>query len=106
MPVRGHDEWREEQMEVLAQIKNHQGANTTYFSEGINILELAKKAYSLYVRQSAHEKARLLKTVQSNCSWDGVTPMATYKKPFDALAKGLESRKWLPGQGSNLRQVG
>ncbi len=97
---------QEEQTGVLAQIRNHQSANQNYLEEGVGILELAKRAYSLYQNQPAHEKARLLKIVQSNCTWDGVTPRPIYKKPFDVLAKGLRSGDWLPGQESNLRPIG
>jgi len=99
-------EWREEQSEVLAQIRSHHGANRNYLEEGVKLLELANKAYSLYRSQPAHEKARLLRLVQSNCAWDGVTPRPEYRKPFDVLAKGLSSKNWLPGQDSNLRPIG
>ena len=99
-------EWRDEQENILSQIRNHQAANQNYLEEGVRLLELANKAYSLYQNQSAPEKARLLKVIQSNCIWDGVTPRPVYKKPFDALAKGLQSGDWLPGQDSNLRPIG
>src|SRR5919197_698344 len=65
-----------------------------------------RKAYSLYLRQPAHEKARLLKIVQSNCTWDGVSPRPEYRKPFDILAEGLSSANWLPGPDSNQRPSG
>jgi hypothetical protein len=81
----------------MAKIKAHQKANQNYLEEGIKILELANKAYSLYQRQNSYEKARLLKIIQSNSTWDGVNICPTYKKPFDILAKGLESENWLPG---------
>ena len=61
----------------------------------VKLLELANKAYSLYLQQPSYEKARLLRIVQSNCSWDGINPRPTYKKPFDLLAKGLSSGNWL-----------
>ena len=51
--------------------------------------------HSLYLQQSSHQKARLLRIVQSNCTWDGLTPRSIYKKPFDLLAKGLSSENWL-----------
>jgi hypothetical protein len=52
---------------ILGQIRTHQTANHNYLEEGIRLLELANKAYSLYLRQPALEKARLLKIAQSNC---------------------------------------
>ena len=78
--------WREEQSGFLNQIQVHQKANESYFIQGSKLLELANKAHSLYLQQTSHQKARLLRIVQSNCTWDGLTPRPIYKKPFDMLA--------------------
>jgi site-specific DNA recombinase len=104
--LRKMKEWREEQSKILSQIRAHQTANHNYLEEGIRLLELANKAYFLYLRQPAHEKARLLKIVQSNCLWDGVSACPKYRKPFDILAEGLSTSKWLPGPDSNQRPSG
>ena len=40
-------------------------------------------------RQTPEEQARLIKSVTSNFSWDGVTLTPIYRKPFDLLAEGL-----------------
>jgi site-specific DNA recombinase len=104
--LRKMNEWREEQSKILSQIQAHQTANHNYLEEGIRLLELANKAYFLYLRQPAHEKARLLKIVQSNCLWNGVSPCPEYRKPFDILAEGLSSTNWLPGPDSNQRPSG
>ena len=50
--------------------------------DGIKILELANKAYFLYVKQTPEEKAKLLRMVLSNCSVDAVSLYPTYRKPF------------------------
>ena len=104
--VRKMNEWREEQNKILSQTRAHQTANHNYLEEGIRLLELADKAYSLYLKQPAHEKARLLKIVQSNCLWDVVSACHKYRKPFDILAEGLSSASWLPGPDSNQRPSG
>jgi site-specific DNA recombinase len=104
--VRKVNEWREAQSKILSQIRAHQTANDNYLEEGIRLLELANKAYSLYLRQSTHEKAPLLKSVQSNCLGDGVSPCPEDRKPFDILAEGLSSANWLPGPDSNQRPSG
>jgi hypothetical protein len=93
--LRKMNEWREEQRKVLSQIRALQTANHNYLEEGIRLLEFANKAYSLYLRHPAHEKARLLKIVQSNCTWDGVNPCPQYRKPLGILAQGLSSANWL-----------
>jgi DNA polymerase II len=43
----------------------------------------------------------LLKIVQSNCTWNGVSPSPAYRKPFDILAKGLSTQEWLRAVDSN-----
>jgi site-specific DNA recombinase len=82
---------------------------------GIRIVELSQKLHSMFVKQSAHEKRRLLDFVVSNCLWkDGlITP--TFRQPFDmlavAVARNLPSEvasevpsarneNWLPGMDS------
>ena len=49
------------------------------------ILELANKAYFLYVTQNAHEQAKLLRLVFLNCAIDGASLYPTYRKPFDLI---------------------
>jgi hypothetical protein len=100
------NEWREEQSGFLHQIQAHQQANENYLIQGSKLLELANEAHSLYLQQSSHQKAHLLRIVQSNCTWDGLNPPPIYRKPFDLLAKGLLSENWLLGQDSNLRPFG
>lgn len=99
-------EWRTEQELIRRKIEMHEKANTGYFKEGIRILELANKAYSLYVRQTAHEQARLLKILLSNCTLKDGIPYPTYRKPFDLIASGVKTRVWLGDEDSNLdRQI-
>lgn len=56
----------EEQLRALrAEMASHERASHDYERTGLQILELAQTAYSLYVTQNAHEQARLLKTLLS-----------------------------------------
>jgi hypothetical protein len=49
-------------------------------------LELANKAYFLYLKQpAAAEQAKLLRMVLSNCSVDAGSVYPTYRKPFDLI---------------------
>jgi hypothetical protein len=43
-------EWREEQVQIRASIAEHEGANVCYLDEGVRIIELAQRAYSLWLR--------------------------------------------------------
>jgi site-specific DNA recombinase len=48
-------------------------------------LELANKAYSLYLKRDPEEQAQLLRMVLLNCAIGGASVQATYRKPFDLI---------------------
>lgn len=68
--------------------------NQVYFDAGIKVLTLAQNAYTLWLAQPQAEKRKLLNLLQSNCTFDGVSLTATYKKTLllcdlARLQKGL-----------------
>ena len=89
------NEWRNEQVRILRDIEQYQNANQSYFEEGIQILELARKASSLFEKQPPLEKRRLLNFVLSNCTWKDRGLDVTYRQPFDIIAKttAIENKK-------------
>ena len=105
-------DWVAEQDRIMANLDAHQKANRNYLDKGVELLELAHKAYSLYVTQTPHEQRRLLDCVLSNCTFSEGQITPTYRKPFDSLAvtnaayqkeKAISPQKddlldiWLPG---------
>ena len=82
-------QWREDQTRCLRDIERHQEAEQSYMDEGVRILELARNAQALFERQPAREKRRLLNFVLSNCSWEDGEVVATFRQPFDLLAKTI-----------------
>ena len=86
-------EWRDEQSRLLRDIEQHQKANQSYFDEGIQILELARRASELFEKQSPEEKRRLLNFLLSNCSWKDGELSVTYRQPFDIIAKSAAAYK-------------
>ena len=115
------EEWKKEQEETLEQIQKHQQANHIYINEGVKLLELAYNAYSLFIRQNAEEKRKLLNFVISNSIWNGKKLEVKFKQPFDIIAESNFSveedvmldmseiaifEKWLPGPDSNQRPSG
>ena len=70
------------------------------------ILELANRAYSLYVSQDSTEKAKLLRMLFSNRSVDAVSVTPTYRKPFDMIVKRATLEEWSGREDSNLRPPG
>ena len=80
-------QWRDEQTRCLRDIERHQEAEQSYMDEGVRILELVRDAQSLFERQPAREKRRLLNFVLSNCTWEDGEVVATFRQPFDLLAE-------------------
>jgi hypothetical protein len=67
------------------------------------ILELANKAYFLYVKQSLAEKAKLLNLMLSNCAIDAASIYPTYRKPFDLILAKPKNEEWRARGDSNSR---
>ena len=64
-------------------------------------LELLERAPALYLRESHEERAKLLRTVVSNCRLTAENVVPVYREPFDAVAEGLRSGNWLGEEDSN-----
>jgi site-specific DNA recombinase len=89
-------EWSDE-IEILSiKINAHESSNVNYYENGVKILELAKKAYSLYKVASAEEKRKLIGIILSNCYLDGENLRPAYKKPFDLIREMADSKGKLP----------
>jgi site-specific DNA recombinase len=80
-------EWRAEQDRCLSQISGHQGAEQSYFEEGVRILELARNARQLFEKQEPRKKRRLIQFVVSNCTWKEGLLTAELRQPFDCVIK-------------------
>ena len=93
-------EWRQKQLQLHEAIERHRTANQFYFDEGVRVLELAQRAYDLWLRQPQSEKRKLLDILLSNCTFDGATLLPEYRKPFCWLAEGHGCPDWLPGAGN------
>jgi site-specific DNA recombinase len=85
-------EWDGEMSKIQAEIEKHRNASMDYVKTGVQILELAKKAYDLYLAQNNLERRKLLNILLLNCTFYRGTLYPTYRKPFDILAKGSPNR--------------
>ena len=109
--------WRDEQSTLLKDIQKHQNANQHYLLEGIQLIELARNAYSLFIQQVPTEKRRLLQFLVSNSSWAHQELQVELREPFDLIMKLTEQiqdadvlnmensatfENWLPGHDSNM----
>src|SRR6266496_5376541 len=87
-------EWQEEANGIALALGALQTANPDRMLTVNRILELANKAYSLYVRQNASEQGKLLRMVLSNCATNGVTLYPEYRKPFDFIFERAKTEEW------------
>lgn len=94
--------WREEQNRCLRQIEQHQTAEQSYMEEGIRLLDLARNARRLFSGQEPREKRRLLNFVLSNCEWHDGEVTATFRQPFDLLAKTTAIAAKMAAGGTNF----
>ena len=100
---RKNAEWSTE-VAQLKQAAQGLGAGTTgqHLLNAKRILELANKAYSLYVSQNVVEQAKLLRMVLSNCAIDAASVYPTYRKPFDRIFQRAKTEEWYAREDSNL----
>jgi site-specific DNA recombinase len=68
-------------------------------------LELANKAYSLYLARNPGEQAQLLRMVLLNCAIDGTTVQPTYRKPFDLIFERARNQEWSGRADLNCRPL-
>ena len=88
-------EWlSDEEQHVLSALQSLQQATPERMLDATRALELANKAYFLYLRQEPTEKAKLLKVVLLNYGIDGVTVYPTYRKPFDLIFARAKNEEW------------
>jgi site-specific DNA recombinase len=99
-------EWQLEENQILASKASLGSFQPQRILEASRILELANKAYFLYVKQSPEEKAKLLKMVLSNCAIDAVSVYPVYKKPFDLIFRKAKTEEWRALRDSNSRPSG
>jgi site-specific DNA recombinase len=81
------NQWRDEQNRCLRETERYQNADKSYKDEGVALLDLARNAQRLFAKQEPREKRRLLNFVLSNCTWENGEVVATFRQPFDMLAK-------------------
>jgi hypothetical protein len=63
-------EWQAEEQQIQTALKGLKQAQADRILDGIRILELANKAYFLYLKQTPAEQAKLFRIVLSNCAVD------------------------------------
>ncbi len=96
-------EWQLEEQQIVIAMQGLETASPDMLLTAKRALELANKAYFLYVKQTPVEQAKLLKMVASNCRFDGVSLYPAYRKPFDVIFERAKSKEWRARRDSNSR---
>ena len=99
--MRKSAEWQSEETQIRASLHGLEVARPEMLLDAARILELANRAYSLYVKQDHAERAKLLKMVLSNCGIDAVSVYPTYRKPFDLIFQRAKTKEWRARRDSN-----
>ena len=103
--LRKTNEWNLEEQQVLLAIQGLEEVKPDRMLDGVRILELANKAYFLYLRQNPTEQGKLLRIVLSNCLVDAASLYPTYRKPFDLILGAAKTGEWRAWGDSNARPL-
>ena len=96
-------EWQAEERQIAAELETLQQTPADQLLTAQRCLELANKAYLLYLSRNSEEQAELLKSVLLNCSIDDVSVYPTYRKPFDRIFERAKRNEWSGRLDSNQR---
>ena len=96
-------EWQLEEQHAIAAIREVDASKPDRSLDAMRILELANKAYFLYLKQPPQEKAKLLRMVLSNCAIDAASIYPTYRKPFGVIFQRTKNEEWRARRDSNPR---
>ena len=99
---RKNAEWLQDEQQVQFAIAGLKQADwPAHLLTASRTLELANKAYFLYVKQNPVGQAKLLKMVLLNCKLDAVSITPTYRKPFDLIFARAKNEEWRPRRDLN-----
>ena len=88
-------DWQAEEIRVKSLIAGlEEGKGAERLLNVQSVLELAQRAYFLYLTRKPAEQAELLRNVLLNCSIDAVSLYPTYRKPFDLIFKRAKNEEW------------
>jgi site-specific DNA recombinase len=104
--LRKSAEWQQDEQNLMASLRDAQSVKPERFLDAARCLELANKAYFLYLKQPPAEKAKLLRMVLSNCAIDAANIYPTYRKPFDLIFSFGKNEGWCARRDSNSRPSG
>jgi site-specific DNA recombinase len=99
-------EWSEDERQIQTALTRLQAPSSDRILDAKRTLELANKAYSLYLTKNSEQQAKLLRMVLLNCSINEISICPTYRKPFDLICQRAENQEWSGREDLNLRPPG
>ncbi len=90
------EEYRKKQKEITDKITILSVADEDYYITSEYLLQLANRAYDLFLSSEAEEKRQLLKLTLQNLKLRGNKVEFELEKPFDKVFACTSSQSWLP----------
>jgi len=85
-------DWETQKVQLSATLDNLQSGSGNFLPTAGRILELAQELPAIWVERNPFEKRQIVDLLYSNCTLDGATLSATYRKPFNYIAEGSQSK--------------
>ncbi len=98
-------EWTKDERQIQVALTRLDLPSSGRTLDAKRILELANKAYSLYLTQNPTQQATLLRMVLLNCCIDAASVCATYRKPFDLIFERAAKQEWSGRADLNCRPL-
>ncbi len=99
---RYYQTFRDKIAEIDTRLAILQEAEDNYYITANYLLELATRAYDLFVGSEVEEKRQLIKLVLQNLRVEGKVVRYEATKPFDTILNFSTCQRLLPGEDSNL----
>ena len=90
-------EYKEKQADILQQMNQHSKADENHHLTAAKILDICKRAVSIFESSKPNEKRQFLNFIVQNCRLKEKSPMFTLKPVFAGIIKAHDDKKWLPG---------
>ncbi len=84
-------------------MQSHEKNFAKHINTGLKAFELSQTLPERFVTFNPHKKRQLLQTTCLNLTFDGVSVVPEYRKPFDILAEGLSVQS---GRGDSPQSKG
>jgi hypothetical protein len=81
------EQWQAEQDNIALEITRHRTADRSHIEDGVGLIDLARGAARLFVKQKPREQCQLLNFVLSNSIWQNGELSATFRQPFDLISE-------------------